>query len=72
MGEGLTDAAIDLLDLATQKPGIFIEHKASTSCRRLDAAAEGVECFRVGVDRWEYFFNARKAQGYVERPLLGF
>lgn len=39
VGEGLTDAAIDLLDLATQKPGIFIDHKAPT----------GVELFYAGL-----------------------
>lgn len=39
VGEGLTDAAIDLLDLATQKPGIFINYKAPT----------GVELFHAGL-----------------------
>lgn len=39
VGEGLTDAAIDLLDLATQKPGIFIDYKAPT----------GVELFHAGL-----------------------
>lgn len=41
-------------------------------CRQLDAAPEGVECLRIAPDRWEYFFNSKKAHGYVERPLLGF
>lgn len=39
VGEGLTDAAIDLLDLATQKPGIFIAYDAPT----------GLELFRAGL-----------------------
>lgn len=41
-------------------------------CRQLDATAEGVECFRIAPGEWEYFFNARQAGPYVERPLLGF
>lgn len=41
-------------------------------CRQLDAAAESIECLRVGLDKWEYFRNGKGVGPYVERPLLGF